>query len=118
MEGFGPMTSVPPQKLVQPATPPAAPETRETAVAAPTDVLARLRAPFTERPVGRLLDDAAAEIERLRRVEAAARNVAETLNGGFVVCGTCGDQETTTDLDYAPELYAALGIRMSEKTPW
>jgi hypothetical protein len=49
------------------------------------------------------------EIERLRKIEKAARNVAETLNGGFVVCQRCGEQETTTDLDYAPELYAALG---------
>jgi hypothetical protein len=50
------------------------------------------------------------EIERLRKVEAAARNVAETLNGGFIRCETCGDQETTTDIDFASDLYAALGI--------
>jgi hypothetical protein len=50
------------------------------------------------------------EIERLRNVETAARNVADTLNGGFVRCETCGDQETTTDIDFAAELYAALGM--------
>ena len=54
----------------------------------------------------------AAEIARLRRVELAARNVAETLNGGFVVCSRCADQETTTNLDYARELYAALEMEL------
>lgn len=53
--------------------------------------------------------EAANEIERLRKIEAAARNVAETLNGGFVAC-SCGRQESTTDLDFASQLYAALGI--------
>lgn len=48
------------------------------------------------------------EIERLKRIEVAARNVANTLNGGFIVCQHCGEQETTTDMDYASELYAAL----------
>lgn len=53
-------------------------------------------------------DEARAEIERLKRIEAAARNVANTLNGGFIVCQHCGEQETTTDMDYAQDLYAAL----------
>ena len=61
-------------------------------------------------------DEAASEIERLHRIEVAARNVAETLNGGFVVCSRCGDQETTTDLDYARELYAALGIKERKRS--
>lgn len=61
-----------------------------------------------------LLRAAANEIERLSKVEAAARNVADTLNGGFIRCETCGDQETTTDVDFAAELYAALGV---EKKP-
>lgn len=42
--------------------------------------------------------------------------MAETLNGGFVVCQYCGEQETTTDLDYARELYAALGMEEKQKT--
>lgn len=56
------------------------------------------------------MKQAADEIETLRKIEKAARDVAETLNGGFIRCQTCGDQETTTDVDYARELYAALGI--------
>jgi hypothetical protein len=93
----------------------------------PAEILAQLRDPDFRGPLQHcrswvdldaLMDACVEEIERLQTVATAARNVAETLNGGFVVCGTCGDQETTTDLDYAPELYAALGIKMAEKTPW
>lgn len=54
--------------------------------------------------------DAAAEIERLRKIEVAARDFAVTLRGGFIVCQRCGGQETTADMDGAQELYAALGI--------
>jgi hypothetical protein len=50
------------------------------------------------------------ELARLRAIEAAARNVADTLNGGFVLCENCGEQESTTDMDYARELYAALEL--------
>lgn len=60
----------------------------------------------------RIVKAAAAEaLERLIRIEAYARDVAETLNGGFIVCRRCGDQESTTDIDFAPELYAALGMK-------
>lgn len=59
--------------------------------------------------------DDRAELERLRIIVAAARNVAETLNGGFLVCSRCGDQESTTRLDYARDLYAALGMEMSKR---
>lgn len=66
-------------------------------------------------PIGgvtdRLVKSAAAEaIERLITIESAARNVAGTLNGGFVRCERCGEQETTTDLDFSKELYAALAM--------
>lgn len=56
-----------------------------------------------------LLEKAASEIERLRRIETAAKSVANTLNGGFIAC-PCGRQESTTDIDFAGDLYAALGI--------
>jgi hypothetical protein len=56
-----------------------------------------------------------AEIERLRKIEKAARDVAETLNGGFVVCAGCGEQESTTDLDFARELYQALGVQEKKR---
>lgn len=59
--------------------------------------------------------DVETELKRLRKIEACARKLAETLNGGFVVCQRCGDQETTTDLDYARDLYAALGIKEAPK---
>lgn len=59
--------------------------------------------------------EAAAEIERLRKIEDAARNVANTLNGGFIRCASCGDQEDTTDVDFANDLYAALGITAATK---
>lgn len=55
------------------------------------------------------------ELYRLRRIETAAQNIAETLNGGFVVCSRCGDQESTTQLDYARELYEALGMKMAKR---
>ena len=58
---------------------------------------------------------AADEIERLRKIETASRNVANTLNGGFVRCETCGSQETTTDTDFAYDLYAVLGIQPEPK---
>jgi hypothetical protein len=48
------------------------------------------------------------EIDRLREIEVAARNVANTLKGGFIVCENCGEQEDTTGIDYARELYDAL----------
>lgn len=57
----------------------------------------------------------APEIERLLKIEKAARNVAETLNGGFVVCQACGEQEATTDLDFARELYQALGVQEKKR---
>jgi hypothetical protein len=59
------------------------------------------------------IDAKAQEIERLRKIEDAARKVAITLNGGFIRCSTCGDQETTTDIDFADELYAALGMKVT-----
>lgn len=52
---------------------------------------------------------AADEIERLRKIEVAARDLSGSLEVGFVRCRRCGDQEDTTDLDFAPELRAALG---------
>jgi hypothetical protein len=51
----------------------------------------------------------AAERERCVRIESAARLVAMTLNGGFISCD-CGRQESMTDIDFAADLYAALGI--------
>jgi len=51
---------------------------------------------------------AADEIERLLKIEAAARDLSESLDGGFVRCRRCGDQEDTTDLDFAPQLREAL----------
>jgi len=59
--------------------------------------------------VSRVFLAAADEIERLRRIETAAKSVANTLNGGFIAC-PCGRQESTTDIDFAGDLYAALGI--------
>lgn len=53
------------------------------------------------------------EIRRLRKIEAAARNVANTLNGGFVAC-PCGRQESTTDLDFTDDLYAVLGVEKAD----
>lgn len=76
------------------------------------DIVERLRTGQTEG--SHLRFEAAGEIERLRRIEAAARDVANTLNGGFIRCPICGAQETTTDLDFAPDLYAALGIEQAD----
>ena len=50
------------------------------------------------------------EIERLRKIIIAARNLSDCLEGGFVVCENCGEQESTTDIDGAKELRVALGI--------
>jgi len=58
-----------------------------------------------------------AELIRLYAIEVAARNVADTLNGGFIRCERCGEQETTTDIDYARELYAALQLPQASPTP-
>lgn len=63
-----------------------------------------------EAPSCVLLDDAIEEIKRLRKIEVAATDLSLSLLGGFVVCECCGQQETTTDLDYAVELRRALGI--------
>lgn len=49
------------------------------------------------------------ELARLRKIEEAAILLSDSLLGGFVVCEGCGQQETTTDLDYAKELRIALG---------
>lgn len=57
-----------------------------------------------------------AENERLRKIEAAARNLSDCLDGGFVRCRRCGDQEDTTDLDFAPELREALRINQQTLT--
>lgn len=54
--------------------------------------------------------EAADEIERLSVIENAARALGNSINGGFVRCEHCGDQESTTDLDFADALFAALGI--------
>lgn len=81
------------------------------------DLLERLedmpcdREPFTPDHADckcRLAHEALKEILRLRRIEVAARDIANTLNGGFVVCQCCGDQETTSDIDYLKELNEAL----------
>jgi hypothetical protein len=50
------------------------------------------------------------EIAELKKIEAAARMLSDSLNGGFVVCRRCGDQEDTTDLDFAADLREALKI--------
>ncbi len=52
--------------------------------------------------------------DQVGELAIASRNVAETLNGGFVRCGICNAQETTTDIDFAPDLYAALGIKQAD----
>lgn len=44
-------------------------------------------------------------------IREAALDLAKSLNDGFVVCQRCGDQETTADLDFLPELNAALGLK-------
>jgi hypothetical protein len=56
------------------------------------------------------------EKARLQRVVDAAAQVNMTLKGGFVVCAHCGEQEDTTDMDYAPELDAALAA-LTESSP-
>lgn len=56
-----------------------------------------------------LLEEAADAIEWLQKIRLAAINVACTINGGFIAC-PCGRQESTTDIDFAKELYEALGI--------
>jgi hypothetical protein len=62
-------------------------------------------------------EEQSAELVRLCAIEAAARNVADTLNGGFIRCERCGEQETTTDIDYARELYAALQLPQQSTAP-
>lgn len=54
------------------------------------------------------LAEVAGELERLEKIEAAAKNGSATLDGGFIRCETCGDQESTTDVDFAAELRATL----------
>lgn len=64
------------------------------------------------RQSGRILEW---EINTMVEVYRAARKVARTLNGGFVRCENCGSQEDTTETDFAPELYEALGIPKKEQ---
>lgn len=45
---------------------------------------------------------------RVTAVIEAARLLSDSLDGGFVRCMRCGDQEDTSDLDFAPELRKAL----------
>lgn len=51
------------------------------------------------------------QLVKLLKIEEAAKNVANTLNGGFIRCGICSGQETMTDIDFAYDLYEALNIR-------
>lgn len=46
--------------------------------------------------------------EKALPVIEAARALSDSLNGGFVRCSRCGDQEDTTDLDFAADLRVAL----------
>lgn len=91
-----------------------------------TDILDDLRKNAVYCPIDTripiLFTEAADEIEKLRadnavlaesvmvlgRIEAAARMLSDSLNGGFVRCSRCGDQEDTTDMNYAAELREAL----------
>lgn len=51
---------------------------------------------------------AADELDRLKKIEVAARDIENTITGGFVVCQKCGDQEDLTNIDFADDLRAAL----------
>lgn len=72
------------------------------------DELETIEAIARNRQSGRVTEF---EIKELVSVYRAARDVANTLNGGFVAC-PCGRQESTTETDFAPELYKALGVEM------
>ena len=51
----------------------------------------------------------AARVADLLRIEQAAINLSTGLQGGFIRCENCGDQESTHDIDDAKELRIALG---------
>lgn len=56
----------------------------------------------------RRASDAVSDEGRLNQVVETARNLRDSLSGGFVACSRCGEQEPTDDLDGLSELDAAL----------
>lgn len=54
------------------------------------------------------------KITKLWAVAEAASNVSNTLNGGKCVCSRCGNENDTTDFDFADDLRAAL-FRLDQK---
>ena len=70
--------------------------------------------PLITLPVVELRLFLADRAERIEAVVRAAHALSDSLNGGFVRCARCGDQEDTTDLDFAPELRQALAALEEE----
>lgn len=48
------------------------------------------------------------EALEITNVLNTAKMLSDSLDGGFVRCTHCGEQEDTTDLDFAPQLREAL----------
>ncbi len=56
-------------------------------------------------------DEVAKEREAWQPLYEAAQNLAASLDGGFVACSHCGEQEATGDMDFVPEFLAAIRAR-------
>ena len=56
-------------------------------------------------------DAVAKEREAWQPLYEAAQNLAASLDGGFVACSHCGEQEATGDMDFVPEFLAAIRAR-------
>src|SRR3990167_4158874 len=72
-------------------------------------IVGRPMIPFSEAELRVILSALSTEADALQKaVIDAARDLSNSLNGGFVRCENCGDQEDTTDLDFAPQLRKSL----------
>lgn len=68
----------------------------------------RLLGPKTYRELAEDFAALKAQLSEAKAVIDSARELSDSLNGGFVRCERCGSQEDTTDLDFAGSLREAI----------